>query len=323
MATNSFKFYPEIIKNEMIETVQKNIQAFNSESSPFFTLNAENRDGELLKETYLDKPSDLVDRADRNSDTTEKSLTSISESERVHARIEATTKRYTEGRIERVRAEMSAEEISQAIGTWSAEGLQQDYVESAASAAVGFLKTSGLSDVRVNKSASITPAHLNEARRTHGDQGSDVGLIVGPSEAYYDLVSDNLNASTTDLVRTSAIEGNAATLGLPFLRADLDAFYEYDSNNNVVKYNLLVLRSGGVRAVETRGVEFTEDLIQSDAGNRTTVMGDYIFDVELRGADYEGPTNPTISELEDSSNWNFPHSNVKYSPGALLQVDPA
>ena len=317
-ATNSLKFYPEIVKTEYIETLQKNVEAFRAQGSPQINFAVRNLQGELQKSTYLQKPSETVQRADR-TDEGEASLTGVSEGEQIHPRIEGVTKRYTMGRLELNRAEMSPEQYSGAIGQWSATGQLEDYVESGLSALVGAL--TNVSDVEYDHGAKADTGALISGIRTHGDKAQDIGAFVMPAGAYYDIMQDNYTNGSDTLVGATAYQGNVATLGKPVIVADIEALNVRDASDNVVGYRILGLRTGALELVDFQQMEFTTKLAQTKAGNRQTMMGDYAFDIRVRGASFTGgQTDPTVAELANSSNWTATNANAKYSAGCVIEV---
>lgn len=317
-AKNNLKFYPDITKTEYFETLQKNVQEFNTTANPYVQFSVRDRNGDIQKNTFLKKPSDTVYRADR-SDESEATAEGIDEGELKHPRIEGRTRRYTMGRLELKRAEMTAEEYSGAIGQWSATGQQEDYVESGVSALVGLL--SSVSDINYDHGANKADFDaLLSGIRTHGDKADDIGIWVMPSGAYFDLVKDNYDSGHDSLIGLSAIQGSAATLGKPVLKADLDALYETDSNGDVTGYRILGLRTGALEIVDIAQMQFEADRAQTNAGNRDTMMGDYAYDLKLRGGDFADIDDPTVDQLIDANNWSFNHSDVKDSPGCLVTV---
>jgi len=315
---NSLTYHPELFKTGYVDTLQKNVQLFNESVDNTITLAAKNAQGVIEKEKFFSITSDAVQRTTRG-DFSDATVHSLNENQIERAYMDGLFGPFELGELERLADGRSPEAFNEFLGQQAAELVFEDYAESLFSALAGSIESEGSLVYRHEDGGgnlqNITAESINEALNKFGDQRKDLSLIIMHSAVEKDLISDAISGADPE-VEYGAIQGRPATLGLPYITADLDALSLSGSG-----YRTIIVRDGGgmVEEIDQPELERTDNRFKK-AGVTQKWGADYRFNVKSQGFSYTGPDNPTQSDLADTSNWSFEYNDVKGASGVVLKT---
>jgi hypothetical protein len=316
---NSFTFFPELFKAGYVDELQKRVRLFNESTDGAITLQAQDAEGVLVRDKFFKRPSNLVSRATRG-DKSDAATVDLNEDEIKRAQIDALVGPVELGQLEQLAAGRTPEAFSEAFGQMAAEQVFEEYAESLFNGIVGALASeSSLVYEYTDGSGNLKnaePQAFNKGMGQFGDQRRDLALMIMDSSVETNLIDYGITSGDDPTVERGAISGTPATVGLPYIPADLDALETTNGH-----YTAIIRQGGaGVQEVDQPEIEMSDTLFKNE-GITQKMGADFRFNIRVQGFSFDDTvSNPSHADLADSSNWTLKMSDATAGAGVLVET---
>jgi len=315
MALSDMTVFNSFAYSAFTETIAQQVRLFNEASANALVLRPARNIGDFDEEAFFSSISGLVRRRDAYG--------SGSVSPVDLAQLQKNTVKVAGGSVP-VRwtpqqfswVQLNQEEAGAAIGEQFAEGVFQDYLNTAItslSAAIG-------NQSAVNFDATdgtLELADLVKGSALFGDRSSRLRAWVIHSKPMHDLYSTTITNSN-DLFQFGNVNIMQDGFGRRFIVTDSPALVTAGSPD---EYHTLGLVEGAAM-VEDNGDLFTN--IDTENGNENilrTWQAEYTFNMGLKGYTWDeanGGASPTDAELGTGTNWDKIATDIKDTSGVVV-----
>jgi len=341
MATTTIgdvKIYEEQFQGGFIETVQQNIDAFNAASAGGLVLRARELLGRFEQEAFWQEV--VAAKIERRNPASESSSTvtpaKLTQGEFVGVKLDRRNGPF-EVNIDAFRkiGETAAAAtpggnipgaalFSRVIGQQTAAALPREQLNTAVKALVGKLTTVSALYEDQTAADSITTSHLARALARFGDASGDIGIWVMHSQAYWQLVQDQIEQAVYRADGVRIVQGVPVTLGRPVLVTDDPGLVKADGTApGVPSYYTLGLAPGAaVLDISAAPIAVMEGPITGSDNLYLRWQAEYSYNLRLRGTRWNisSGANPDATAVGTGGNWVTEVQDTKLLPGVVLET---
>lgn len=315
----------ELVRLGIVETLEQNIEGFNTASNGTITLTSEKLENNFADESFIKAiaAADLVQRRDYSDSTTGVETTKLVEDSLNTVKL---SRRY--GPFETTydawnRSNRSVSTFSLALGQQLGVAIQSDMLNTLIVAGVAGIQAS---NAKLGTGADVFDyADIIDGLATFGDKAGRIQMLVMHSNTYFSVVDKGLSMSALENVGGATIrEGGAYSIGLPVLVTDSPALIS-DANGGGVagdSYLCLGLTLDALRAIESdETIMKSQDVLLLE-NLKHVIQGEASYNVGVKGCEYDTTkgANPSDAVLGATANWNYVFSDVKSGPGFVLEL---
>ncbi len=313
----------ELVRLGIIETLEQNVDGFNTASKGTITLGSQALENDFVDESFIKAlaGSDLVQHRDYTSTSAitpvklvEDAINSVKLSRR-YGPFSTTYDAWN-------RSNRSVDTFSLAIGKQLGVAIQADMLNTALVAGIG-----GLAETQTtlgDGSVLFDYANLVSGLATLGDKAGSVEMIVMHSNTYFTMVDKGLSMNALENVGGMTIrEGGAYSLGLPVLVTDSPALISDAAGGGSLgdSYMVLGLTLDALSAIESDETIMKAQDSLGTANLERIIQGEGSYNVGVKGCKFDNTkANPIDSVLGAAANWDYLFSDVKSGAGFMLEL---
>jgi hypothetical protein len=316
----NFEIYEDEFYGAMNETLVQNTEVFNAASQNALVLEPDPQVGNFRREAFYESiGSGLIDRRNKGS-TSSQTPDSLSSDDMTSPQL--ARKYYVSNTLDSLR-DIGADpgEFSLAIGEQVAKGMQVDYLDTQILALVTALNQLSTPVNNQGGSSSISTKLLANTLRIFGDASNQIVAWVMHSEAFFDLMTEQIDNKIIDRVAGATIyEGTVGTLGLPAIVTDSSELKNTTPTPN--QFRTLGLTPNAAAALQDGQPTESDGINRGNENLEFEIQGEHDFTLELKGYDWDSATvNPDDSALSTGGNWQSVMDSVKDTAGVMLVSD--
>lgn len=316
----NFEIYDDEFYGAMNETLVQNTEVFNAASQNALVLEPDPTIGNFRREAFYESiGSGLISRRDKGA-TTSKTPDSLSSDDMTSP--ELARGYFVSNTLDSLRT-IGAEpgEFSLAVGEQVAKGMQVDYLNTMILSLVTAMNAYGDPVNDQGGSATISTKLLANTLRKFGDASNQIVAWVMHSEAFFDLMTEQIDNKIIDRVAGATIyEGTVGTLGLPAIVTDSDALINATPTPN--QYRTLGLTPNAAAALQDGQPTESDGINRGNENLEFEIQGEHDFTLALKGYDWTSSTvNPDDAALSTGGNWASVMDSVKDTSGVMLIND--
>lgn len=326
-SASSIQVYNDQVRNAYAERVAKAINGFYAKLGGAVLLRDAAVPGDYIKQSFFKMPSGLVSRRITTGTGYDSDVTPVTVEQGENVAVRLSRKigpvEMTDDSLRKILA--SPDEFSQWLGEMAADAVLEAQITDILTALVGALNRSPyLKDISSDTGdSSLNRAALAGGLALLGDRAGDVVAWVMHSKSYFDLVSKDLNPSTSvdTLVGNVALFGaSPATLGRPCVVID-DASLVLDATTD--KYYTLGLVAGAAEVTsDTQLADLLYERVGGKENIRNRIQGERDWFLRLKGFAWDtanGGANPAAAALATATNWDAASTSAKDRAGVIIK----
>ena len=314
----------ELVRLGIVETLEQNLDGFNSASKGTITLGSMALENDSTDESFIKAlaASDLVKRRDYTSTSAvtpvklvEDAINTIKLS-RGYGPFSTTYDAWN-------RSNRSVETFSLAVGKQLGVAITADMLNSVLVAGIG-----GIAETQTtlgDGTVLFDYGNIVSGLATMGDKAGSVEMLVMHSNTYFTMVDKGLSMNALENVGGMTIrEGGAYSLGLPVLVTDSPALISDAAGAGSAgdSYMVLGLTKDALSAVESDETIMKAQDSLGSANLARIIQGEGSYNVGVKGCKFDVATyaNPIDATLGAAANWDFLFSDVKSGAGFMLEL---
>lgn len=319
---SDFQIYNAQFIGGFVETVQQNLEAFNSASAGALAMMTDEHIGDYHRETFFDVISSLVTRRDTTS------ISSVTDLAPTTDEFIGVKRNYKIGPVANTldawrKIGKDQEELSFVLGQQVAKAVPQYMLNSVLLALEAKLDSVAALE-QTNTGATITTEGLVQALGKAGDASGRIVAWIMHSKPYHDLLADQITDAVYRADGVSIMQGTPATLGRPVVVTDSSALVETDGvSSGVDAYSTLGLYRGGGMCKISEPPTVVTDLVTGLENLVYRFQGEGAYTIHLRGCEWDianGGANPNDTALGTATNWDTQVADNKLLPGVILKT---
>ncbi len=307
----------ELVRLGIVETLEQNVDGFNSASNGTITLGSQAIENDFADESFIKAltAAQLVQHRDYNSVldvTPEKLIEDAINSVKLSRRYGPFSTTYDAWN----RSNRSVETFSLAIGKQLGVAIQADMLNSLIVAGVAALQAT---QAKIGDGTQVFDyTNIVDGLATLGDKAGAIKMLCMHSNTYFSMVDKGLSMNALDTIGGATIrEGGAYSLGLPVLVTDSAAL------SMTAGYGILGLTEGALNAVESDQTIMRADDVLLKANLEHIIQGEGSYNASVKGCKFDTAfPNPEDADLGTIANWSYLFSDVKSGAGFLLNLAP-
>lgn len=318
MALSDMTVFNSFAYTAFSETIDQQVRLFNEASAGSLVLRSARNIGDFDEEAFFANISGLVRRRDAygSSDVTPVDLSQLQRNT-VKVAGGSVPVRWTPQQFSWV--QRNQEEAGAAIGVQFAEGVFQDYLNTACTALVAAITNQGeLTEDATGGNLELSD--LVSGAALFGDRASRLRAWIIHSKPMHDLWGSTIT-NTNDLFQFGNVNIMQDGFGRRFIMTDSPALVTSGSPNTY--HTIGLSEMGGI--VEDNGDLFTNIDTENGAENIVrTWQAEYTFNLGLKGYSWDqanGGASPTDAELGTGTNWDQIATFNKDTAGVLVDSD--
>lgn len=319
---SDFIIYDEQFYAGQVETLMREVNAFNAASGNCIQLLTNIHKGDFEKESFFKNSSHIYHR-DPTS-VAARTPTSLSMDD---ANAPKTNKGYlVENTLDSFKKLGNDDrEMSYVLGKQLGLQIMDDYLTHAISALIGGFGVAGVAaDLSHNgTTAGINSTVLNTAISKMGDAASRIAILVMHSKPYFDLIGSQVTDKLLEVTAGNLYQGTPATFGRAVLVVDNPALFSAGSSTASSAddvYHTFGLVPGAVQIQESEEKSVLAERVGGKDNIVARLQGEYAFTTRMKGMDYTGAANPQASVLATSSNWAKVRADKRDLMGVQLKT---
>lgn len=322
------KIYDVQFHGGFVETLQQNVDAFNTASSGALVMRDRSMPGEYEKESFFDEVSSIARRDPTADSSSSADSTKLTQDEFIGVKLHRINGPYEWNISAAKTAGFDASAFSRAVGVQTAKAMPKEALDRALGALEAKLDgVAGLEHDATDGTLALTD--LNTGLSKFGDAASQIRLWVMHSKPFFDLVGNQLGATNqvyaSDIFGATLYEGMPVTLGRPVLVTDSPSLISYtDVSSAAPVYSTLGLTAGAaVIDISEAPFAVAEGPITGSSNLFIRWQAEYAYNLKLRGCAWNTSTgaNPTNANIASASNWTTKVASNKLLPGVVVRSD--
>ena len=315
MALSNMKVFNDFVLGMTTETIQQQIELFNSASNNAIQLTSASNVGDFSHETFWQNIVGLQRRRNAYGSGNVASVT-LNQEQMTSVKVAGGTPPILFEPQQFYWIQQNPERAGVIIGEQLGNAMVADQLNTAITALVTCVgQTAAV--VTDASSAKIERGTLNTGASKFGDRAARLNVWVMHSKPMHDLFDENIaNASRLfSIDDVSVIEDG---FGRRMIMTDSPAL-TYDDTGT--KYNVLGLTQGAV-TIEDNGDFFQNIETKNGKENiERTLQTEYTFNVKVKGYSWtSNDKSPNDAALGAEANWDKVYSDVKDTAGVLVKV---
>lgn len=303
--------YNETVQTGYFERIQDNLSVFNENSRGAIGLNSEMVEGDLKLKAFYKLGGSIASR--NINSVAAVSGTKIGMDEQVSVKAPWKYGPYETTEEAFKRRGKSPEEFSMLIGEDMGDAVLDGWVDYALAALEGAIG-SNPEMIVTGDLATEGKKVLTKGLRTMGDNFGAVGIWVGDSSSYFDVVDESIDNKIYEEAGVVVYGGTPGTLGKPFLVTD-----KCPANK------IFGLQAGAVLVTESQAPGVRSYNIDSQENLAVGYRGEGVVNVEVMGYSWKTKTNtnPSVDAIGTASNWKKVATDNKATAGFIIDLTPA
>ena len=317
MALGDMTVFNSFAYEAFTETVTQQVRLFNEASAGTLTLRPARNIGDFDEEAFYALIPGLVRRRDAYG-TGNVSPVDLAQLQRNSVKVAggSVPVRWTPQQFSWV--QLNQEEAGTAIGTQFAEGVFQDYLNSAITAVRPAIANAASGSLVYDATDGVLGlTDLVEGCKVFGDRSDRIAAWIIHSKPMHDLWVQTIS-NANDLFQFGNVKIMQDGFGKRFIMTDSPALVTAGSPDT---YHTVGLTAGGAM-VEDNGDFFS----YVDTSNGTenilrTWQAEYTFNLGLKGYSWDqanGGASPTNAELGTGTNWDQIATDIKDTAGVVV-----
>lgn len=311
--------YPELAATSMIETLNQNTNAFNSQSKNTIIMRSESLVGDFAQESFLGIVDNLVQR--RQVDVSPANPPVFSREIPADEFISVKLNRRlgpVEYTLDAARKRGHGPEVfAAALGIQSAKAMMVDFIDSGLTAATTALLNQ--TALFLDRSTVLLDTNdLFDARALFGDQSGRIKCWVMHSTVYHQFTKAQYGENVQGVADVNVATGQPITLNVPVLVVDSPALI---SSTSPLQYYTLGLVERGIEVINSEP-EFVYTERQTGRENIYDVwQGEHAYNMKLKGFKWDtanGGVNPDDTALGTGTNWDKAATASKDLAGVVI-----
>lgn len=326
MALSDMKVFNEYLKSTTIETLDQDVEKFNTASAGAIQLTTQGIDGDFLQESFWAGLHGAQRRVDRYGSNADQAATALAQKQYDAVKVAGGFGPILWEPSQLAWIKKSPEEALEVISRNLSEAIVADQLNTIIAALVAAIGNVPGATNDVSASAGITYAGINAAHAKFGDASGRLIAQVMNGTTYHALIGQNLG-NAQQLFRAGDVT-IVDILGKAVIVTDSPALFTASVAEPAApaKQRVLSLANGAGMVMD--GSDLITNIEVSNGKNRieTTFQADYTFGLALKGFTWDtanGGKSPTDAELATGSNWDLVANSVKASAGVITIGDAA
>jgi hypothetical protein len=321
---SDLKIYEAQFQTGMTETLQQNVDAFNSASNGGIILRSSAHKGNYEYNAFFKKISSLITRQDITSDAA-LTPTKVQQEENIAVKLHrkmASDLTYKSAKL----AGIEFDSMVFAHGEQFAKEMMAEMLNtSLLCARVALANQSDVTkDITGETNKAVSHKSLLQTLAKFGDANDRVACWVMHSQQFFDLavasIGDDVVNIADGIIRRVDVPG----LGRPVLITDSDALIATADTPD--SYFVLGLAQGGIDVNESEGINRIIDQITGLEQLAVRVQAEYAYTLGLKGFKYDvgnGGANPDATTVGTATNWDKVATDKKDLAGVVLKCQAA
>ena len=308
----------ELVRLGIVETLEQNVDGFNSASNGTITLGSIALENDFADESFIKALSSaqLVKRRDYTGTgavTPDKLIEDAVNTVKLSRRYGPFSTTYDAWN----RSNRSVDTFSLAIGKQLGVAIAADMLNTVLVAGVAGIQAT---QVAIGDGTAVFDyTNIVDGLASMGDKAGRVDMLVMHSNTYFSTVDKGLSMNALENVGGMTIrEGGAYSLGLPVLVTDSPAL---DVAGNGSMFAVLGLTNDALRAIESdETIMKAQDSLLTENLERV-IQGEGSYNVGVKGCKFDNTkSNPTDADLGAQANWTYLFADVKSGAGFMLKL---
>jgi hypothetical protein len=325
-----FIIYDQQFWGGVVETLQRNTEAFNAASNGVLRLNTRAILGDFERESFLKNTASLVSFRDITSNA---ALTdsNLAQGEFVGVKVNRTIGPVLQSRDSFRKIGLDPVEYSFLLGQQIGPSIALDYIDTgvgsvrAAIANQAALQYSAVADSNQTVK-TLSHTSMVSGMALFGDRAARLKAIVTHSKNYFDLMKQQIADKLFEVAGATVYNGTIASFGKPVVVIDSPTLFTpavSGSNPEPAMYDVLMLVDGAVEVAESEERDIIAQPVTGQSNLADRIQGEYAFNVRVKGCHYDttqgaGPQN---SVLYTPATWIKAVSDNKEMPGVRVTVE--
>lgn len=329
--SSDVKVYDRQFYGGYIETIQQNVDAFNSASNGAIVLRNRIMPGNYEKESFFDQVAAISRRDPSAASSSSATAVKLTMDEFIGVKLSRRNGPYEWNLSSAGLGGFDPREFSRAVGIQTAAVQPQEQLDRALGALEAKLDSVAALeyDVSAVGDGTLTTAALVEALKAAGDSARNIAVWVMHSHNFWDLVGNQITSTATvygsDRVGATLYEGMPVTLGRPVLVTDSTSLVNSvnDPSSGVDKYSVLGLRRGAATIdISDMPLAVAEGPITGSDNLFIRWQAEYAYNLKLMGCAYNTGTgaNPTNANVATAGSWTTKVASNKSLPGVIIKA---
>lgn len=314
MALSDMVVFDDFLYRSFTETITQQVELFNAASANALVLTAASNVGDFSQEAYYKAIAGLVRR--RNAyGSGSVSAVNLEQLEMNKVKVAGGTPPIQWEPQQFSWIQQNQEEAGTVIGVQLAQGVLQDYVNTAVAALVGAIDNNGL--VHDGTSGTLSLAGLVSGSALFGDRSMDLRAWIIHSKPMHDLYGAAIT-NATDLFEFGTVNIRQDGFGRRFIVTDSPALVTAGSPDTYHTVGLVE----GAAMVEDNGDLFSNIETTNGTENiQRTWQAEYTYNLGLKGFTWDianGGKSPNDTALGTGTNWDKIASSNKDTAGVIV-----
>lgn len=318
MALSNMVVFNQFFQSSFTETIDQQVRLFNQASGGTLILQSGRNVGNFSEESFFATIAGLIRRRDANGSGSV-SPVDLAQLQKNTVKVAGGTPPIRWEPQQFSWMQRNQEEAGVVIGVQMAEGVLQDYLNSAINALVGAI-TNNAAMVYDGTGGNLSLSSLLHGAALFGDRAQSLRTWIVHSKPMFDLWQGALT-NTNDLFQFGNVKIMEDGFGRRFIVTDSPNLVTTGSPD---EYHTVGLVEGGAM-IEDNGDLFTNiDTSNGDENIQTTFQAEYTFNLGLKGFSWNegaGGASPDDTEIGTGTNWPQIATSDKDTAGVLVNSD--
>ncbi len=311
---SNYVFDPQLASEYASAAFVENLQLLDRALGVVKTVNASGLNsslgggGQFVDMPFFANVASLINRRDLTSTTapTDVDITGAADKAVILRRRAGPVKFTEDVFIRGLRRESVEQEIGRQMGHFAAKETRERLVQVAVAAITNYLSGYHVNNVYAasGTKANLTLQRLLDTRMKLADAYSELNTVVMHSEAFVDLMSDQItNYKIENVGGLSVVTGIPAAFGMRIIVVD-DASLKVDNGGSYKKYNTLMFGSGALGLIYHQQLRIEAERRLDFEAPYWRVLGNFDFAPHMFGMKWNsGTANPDNTALGTPGNW--------------------
>jgi hypothetical protein len=321
MALTDMKVFNDFLYESITETIDQQVQLFNAASAGTIVLTSKRNVGDFAQKASFKAIAGLMRRRDSYG-SGDVSAVALSMLQNSSVKVAGGTVPVIFEPQQFTWIQQNPELAAVVIGQQFAEGLMQDYLNSALAAARSAIVNVGASLLyTVPSNGGMTLNALNRGVQKFGDRGQDIRAWAMHSTPQYDLF-DKALTNTAQLFQFGTVQVREDGFGRRFIISDSPSLSITSGSPAVTDYYTLGLVPNAVVVEDNNDFFANTETSNGKENIQRTWQAEYTFNLSLKGYTWDttnGGKSPTDAEIATGTNWDKTATSIKDTAGVAVK----